>query len=337
MSKNLRNSKPSIRQTAAVTALAALPMAVVFAVLVSTGRLDLGVALIGGCVTIGALFPLVWVGLGRLETVRRHLDRLPNGETETPLADAGFGPIAALARSAGRLGGRIRQQRSGLEASAALAESVSAVLPVPVLLLDANARVLIANTAAADFFDRDPEGSDLAAVLRDPGVLDAVRTVLGGESARDVEFLQPVPIERSLCAMIRPLPAVDRSNAAALLLLEDFTAIKRTDQMRADFVANVGHELKTPLSSLIGFIETLQGPAAEDEAARERFLSIMYDQAGRMARMIEDLLSLSRIELEEHTAPTDQVALAPVLQDLAEALQPTGQRQGYAFRARYFG
>ena len=107
--------------------------------------------------------------------------------------------------------------------------------------------------------------------------------------------------------------------AAAILTLHDITGLKRAEQMRADFIANAGHELKTPLATLIGFIETLLGPARDDAAARERFLGIMQGQATRMARLVDDLLSLSRIELNEHVAPTARVALPPLVEHIAAA------------------
>src|SRR5207302_8058119 len=116
--------------------------------------------------------------------------------------------------------------------------------------------------------------------------------------------------------------------AAAILMLHDVTALKRSEEMRADFVANAGHELKTPLTTLLGFIETLLGPAREDAAARERFLGIMREQAQRMARLVDDLLSLSRIELNEHVAPTDRVALAPVNDEVARGLELRAAERG---------
>jgi two-component system phosphate regulon sensor histidine kinase PhoR len=98
--------------------------------------------------------------------------------------------------------------------------------------------------------------------------------------------------------------------------------------MRADFVANASHELRTPLSSLMGFIETLRGPARDDAAARERFLGIMQQQAERMSRLVNDLLSLSRIELDEHVQPTGRVSVGPLLQSVADALELKAQRRG---------
>ena len=113
-----------------------------------------------------------------------------------------------------------------------------------------------------------------------------------------------------------------------LITLHDITGIRRSEQMRADFVANASHELRTPLSTLIGFLETLRGPAREDAAARERFLGIMQEQAGRMARLIDDLLSLSRIELEEHTPPTGAVDAVAVLHAVIDSLEMRARERG---------
>ena len=100
---------------------------------------------------------------------------------------------------------------------------------------------------------------------------------------------------------------------AVLITLHDLTSIRRVEEMRADFVANASHELRTPLAALTGFIETMQGPARDDPAARDRFLGIMREQAWRMARLIDDLLSLSRIELRAHMRPDTPVDLVPIV------------------------
>jgi two-component system phosphate regulon sensor histidine kinase PhoR len=98
--------------------------------------------------------------------------------------------------------------------------------------------------------------------------------------------------------------------------------------MRADFVANVSHELRTPLAALTGFIETLQGPARDDPAARERFLGIMQAQAWRMARLIDDLLSLSRIELRAHQRPDTLVDLVPIVHQVTDGLETLARDRG---------
>src|SRR5439155_3636335 len=200
-------------------------------------------------------------------------------------------------------------------------------VPQPLILLDRQRRIVRANRAAAEFVET-AEPRDLAAALRNPALLAATDAVLRGEPARGVEFALAGPSERVLRAHFALIdePALD--GAAAILSLEDVTQLKRSDQMRADFIANAGHELKTPLATLIGFIATLLGPAREDHEARLRFLAIMQQQAQRMARLVDDLLSLSRIELNERVTPTDRVALAPVIDEVARGLELRAAERG---------
>jgi len=161
---------------------------------------------------------------------------------------------------------------------------------------------------------------DLAVALRHPQVLAAADAVLHGEPARIVTFDVSAPIERHLSARLAALQPKTSEGAAAVLTLHDLTAVKRSERLRADFVANASHELRTPLASLIGFIETLRGAAREDSAARDRFLSIMAEQSQRMTRLVDDLLSLSRIEMNEHLPPTDRVDVAQLLRTTVDLL-----------------
>jgi two-component system phosphate regulon sensor histidine kinase PhoR len=214
-----------------------------------------------------------------------------------------------------------QEQAGRLEGRLAAAEGVIAAVPDPLILIDRNRRVVRANAAATQFIGSVSEPRDLASALRNPAVLAAADAVLAGEDVRTVEFSVSVPVARLLEARLARIDGPSLDGAAAIITLHDITALKRADEMRADFVANAGHELKTPLSTLLGFIETLRGPARDDAAARERFLGIMHEQAGRMARLVDDLLSLSRIELNEHIAPTSRVTLEAVLENIANALE----------------
>ncbi len=105
-----------------------------------------------------------------------------------------------------------------------------------------------------------------------------------------------------------------------LLTFEDLSEQRVTERMRVDFVANASHELRTPLASLLGFVETLQGPARNDAGARDRFLAIMREQGLRMARLVDDLLSLSRIELRAHLAPETPVDLTGISREIVDSL-----------------
>jgi two-component system, OmpR family, phosphate regulon sensor histidine kinase PhoR len=151
-----------------------------------------------------------------------------------------------------------------------------------------------------------------------------------------VEYSERVPTERTFEVHIGPLqsdvadPAVQ---AGVVLFFRDLTSARRLEAMRADFVANASHELRTPLASLLGFIETLQGPARDDAKARERFLDIMKGQAQRMKRLIDDLLSLSRIEMRAHLSPTQTVDLASIASQMVETLSPLAKERGVVIKA----
>src|SRR5262249_22312405 len=146
-----------------------------------------------------------------------------------------------------------------------------------------------------------PERKYVSSILRTPNVLAALAHTARTGDIGSVEFTFHVPVERTYRA--HTLRAGTNPPVTALLL-HDLTAMKRNEQMRDDFVANASHELRTPLAAVTGFIETLKGHAKEDPAAREKFLDIMSVEAGRMRRLIDDLLSLSRIELNEHVPPS---------------------------------
>jgi len=225
-----------------------------------------------------------------------------------------------------------QRRRRELEALIAGNEAVLATLPYPLLTLTAERRIARANPAAAELFEQDPAGQDLLSVLREPAILAAVDGVLEGAGERVVEFSIAGSMERFFVAHLARLPAAQLDDSVAILALMDITALKRAEQLRADFVANASHELKTPLASLLGFIETLRGPARDDAEARLRFLAIMQEQAERMARLVEDLLSLSRIELHEHTPPNTAADLAMVLEGVVDALEMKAARRGMALR-----
>ena len=198
-------------------------------------------------------------------------------------------------------------------------------LPDPVLLVQVRAgdvRILYGNVAARQRLRLSGNQPPLEAVIRQPQVLDAVAQAAGGHDV-EVAFETIAVQPRFWRAFIRPLEGDE-----VMLVLRDETDARRTERMRGDFLANASHELRTPLAALAGFIATLQGTARDDAEAWERFLRIMAEQAGRMTRLVDDLLSLSRIELNEHVPPLGEVDLAEVARDVAEATRPLGASRG---------
>jgi two-component system phosphate regulon sensor histidine kinase PhoR len=191
-------------------------------------------------------------------------------------------------------------------------------------------RLIYANAAARDLFRTTRDAGPLVTAVRDPKVLEIVDEALFGRITSEAAYEAGGAQDRVWRARARPLSAAGEPNLA-LLTLRDETELRRSERTRADFLANASHELRTPLASLAGFIETLRGHARDDPAARDRFLAIMHDQAGRMARLIEDLMSLSRIELGEHIPPQGRADLRLTVQDVIDALAPLAQEKTVGF------
>ena len=215
----------------------------------------------------------------------------------------------------------------GASASARLLDAVIETLPDAAIALDRDARVVAFNPLARVIAPALARGAPASLALRAPEVVEAVRAVAAGGGAQSVEFAQRVPVDRWFMAHVRPLGAPPAA-AAILLVFHDLTPLHRIEEMRADFIANASHELRTPLAALSGFIDTLQGTARDDAQARSRFLAIMKTQASRMARLIDDLLSLSRVELAEHMHPETPVDLLPVVRQVVDGLQTLATDRG---------
>ena len=208
-------------------------------------------------------------------------------------------------------------------------------LPDPVMVISAQEaddvagrRFIFANAAAREFFRIQSSGALLVTAIRNPKILEVVDEALFGGVPGEAAYDSGGAQDRYLRALTRPLPVRPDGSHVALLMMRDETDARRNERMRADFLANASHELRTPLASLTGFIETLRGHAKDDPVARDRFLNIMATQADRMARLIDDLLSLSRIELNEHIAPDGCVDLTQAVSDVIDALSPLSAETG---------
>ena len=228
----------------------------------------------------------------------------------------------ALASQLQNLRYRIATLQGATRARSDDAERVIDALAVPLFVLDVRRRIVQTNQAAEELFGGGLVGRNLSQVLRNPGVLRAADACLASGGRAEVEFELIHPVARNMEAHLRTLPMRGSGDDALLLTLQDLTAARQAEQMRVDLVANVSHELRTPLTSLGGFIETMQTVGRDDEPARYRFLGIMAAETQRMNHLVEDLLSLSRIEIQEHEAPVDEVELGPVVSSVVTLLGP---------------
>jgi two-component system phosphate regulon sensor histidine kinase PhoR len=214
---------------------------------------------------------------------------------------------------------------------AAITQALIAGLPDPVVLLDRAGRVVHFNAAAAQFAPPLRKGEPVQFALRAPEVLALVRKAMADAGMRRTSYLDRATPERWMELVVAPVPmptALGQVDQHLLMTFRDLTPLRRVEEMRADFVANASHELRTPLAAVTGFIDTLLGPARDDPEARERFLGIMRVQAGRMARLIDDLLSLSRVELRTHLRPETPIDLVPIVRQVCDGLESLARDRG---------
>ena len=205
----------------------------------------------------------------------------------------------------------------------------------PAFVLAPDTIVQYQNQAAAEQLGVMSPGAHLSALLRAPAILEMVDNAIHTGGTYSIDHIEKVPSERWYRVRVAPMTGIASMRGGTelyLLTFRDQSEARRMDRMRSDFIANASHELRTPLASLTGFIETMQGPAREDAEARERFLGIMHEQAGRMTRLVDDLLSLSRLELKAHVTPRDQVDLPPLLRHVADTLKPMATDLGITIR-----
>lgn len=212
--------------------------------------------------------------------------------------------------------------------------------PLPCVVVDHKVIIRHANSAANDLIGALQPGDPLAYRLRQPQVLSALERVAAGGPEESVEWREKVPSERVLEARFSPvrLPSGQRRHPIrpdfVVIAFFDLSELHRLDRMRSDFVANASHELRTPLASLTGFIETLQGPAREDRKAWDNFLTIMLEQSTRMGRLIDDLLSLSRVEMKGHVRPEDRTDLRTIVDHVIDALSPRASEMSVNLETR---
>ncbi len=213
-------------------------------------------------------------------------------------------------------------------------------LPSPCFVADARGITRYVNSEAMTVYPGAKPGDPLSFSLRAPSLLEAFDRVCSSGEAERISWIEKVPTETWLEAHIAPMymPGTAETTRPqelpdfVLVVVQDLTENRRLERMRTDFVANASHELRTPLASLTGFVETLQGPARDDTEARDRFLAIMLDQASRMRRLIDDILSLSRIELRAHVRPQTRVDFCEIIRHTNDALSPLAQDMNVEIR-----
>ena len=305
------------------------PTALVFITLAAFRLVDpmLAVISLGAVVmfNIVLLFPLTF----ELQQIKRYVTTLSNGgkfdESKMTLSEKDAKEIVDAVNAMHRFWA---QKTDMLEAQTISDTAVLDSLPDPIMMIDRAGNILGANLSARNTFGKNITDKNVEKLFRSNNFINAVAKVLNKESkSENLIFYIDKPVNQKLYAHIKQLPWLSKGKAVAVISVYDLTKSMKIEKMQSDFVANASHELRTPLSIISGFIETLQTSAKDDPDARDNFLKIMSEQAEYMSSLIENLLSLSKIEMKQDQKPEEKVDVLDIVEEAGEALSMKAQER----------
>lgn len=264
---------------------------------------------------------LMYPFLGNVSALTYYVNELAQDKRASAPDLSFIGTAADLSEALKKLQASWDVKKKQMETIITEREILVDTLPDILIMVNDEKKVVRTNRAARAIFGQNLAGKFLKDVIPSPYLLDALGSVIQDLKGREIEFRIEDPVIRDFLAIIERFPVPTAGGISTVITMNDITELKSVEQMRADFVANASHELRTPLASIKGFVETLLGPAKDDEKAREEFLKIMLEQSDRMQQLIGDLLSLSKIEMNAHSVPTESVDLAALVKRETENLK----------------
>lgn len=273
-----------------------------------------------------------WPFLFNVGALTRYVQELAQDKKVLP-PDLGFlSMIVELSEALVKLQRIWEVKKQQLERIITEREILVDTLPDVLIMINDERKIIRTNRAARAIFGQNLAGKLLDDVIENDALTDNIMSVVEDLRGREVEFRIEDPVLRDFLAVIERFPIPSAGGMSVVITMNDITELKSVEQMRADFVANASHEIRTPLASIAGFIETLQGPARDDEQAREEFLRLMAEQADRMKQLINDLLSLSKIEMNAHSVPMDPVDMGLVIKRSSEMLRSQAKAKNVSFK-----
>lgn len=307
--------------------LLSLPVALIFIFMVASGILTAWLAVVSyaSCVLFNIifLFPITY----ELQQLKRYITRLSRGsevnEQDLILEEKDSKEIINAVNAMHKFW---IEKNDVLEAQTLSDTAVLDTLPDPLMMIDENGVISGANLAARTLFGKNIREKSIDKVINSNNFIEAINRILNNESeVESLIFYVSKPVDQKLYAHIKKLPYISHGNAIAVISVYDLTKALKIEKMQSDFVANASHELRTPLAILSGFIETLQTSAKNDPAAQDKFLGIMKEQAEYMSALIENLLSLSKIELMQDTLPEEKINIIKLTDEVVQALSMKAQ------------
>lgn len=346
-SRKPANTEHKITGTVRIWVLIMAPIALTFGAAVFFQFVDAQVAM-AGLAIIGMIMGVV---------CRRHMYNLDLSvqylldlEADSAAAEPRFDPLTfgtGFYEAMSRLRNVVAKQQQSQEGQLALVETVMNGLPFPLLVVSRDLEVTQANKAAHVLFERPVVGLSMPQLMRSPEILDTLEEAFETGQSAWREFQEHAGVEAIYRVHMAPLSTTEKAaNAepapggrreagweeAALVMIEDVSELRRSEQMRVDFIANASHEIRTPLTAVRGMIETIRGPAQNDLEAQKKFIGIMGEQVERLHHLVEDLMSLSRIELHEHARPSDPVELDILIPSVTRSLEWEATNQNMTFQ-----
>jgi len=324
MNRSFDGSRESSRTSVAFSALlksvvlVSLPPLIILAVYVVLGVLSLPHMLLAYVVILLASTIFVYPFLANISALTAYVDLLAKDKRVMAPKLKYLSIPFDLSQALEKLQRSWEIKKQQMESVITEREILVDTLPDILIMVNDNKQIVRTNRAARAIFGQNLAQKPIADIIQSLALMDAINAVITDLKGREVEFRIEEPVLRDFLAIIERFPVPSAGGISTIITMNDITELKSVEQMRADFVANASHEIRTPLASIKGFIETLMGPARDDEQAREEFLKIMLDQADRMQQLINDLLSLSKIEMNANTVPVDPVDIARVIRKQVE-------------------
>lgn len=310
----MKKEPVSLRTLMRVVLIVSGPCLIVLAMLVLLQKIDLVHFLAGYGFVLLVTSVLVYPILSNLQTLTEYVQEI--AEDKKPSSpDLGLLNISSnLSSALVHLYRNWQNKKQQMESIITEREILVDTLPDILIMTNDDQQIVRTNRAARNIFGQNMAGKPLKKVIDSDVLLNAVTAVIEDLKGREADFHLSEPEPKDMRAVIEHFPISSKGGISVIITLNDVTALKQIQKMRADFVSNASHEIRTPLTSIAGLIETLQGPARDDPDARKQFLAMMGEQAERMKNLISDLLSLSKIEMNAHRVPTDAVDVVKLVE-----------------------
>lgn len=252
--------------------------------------------------------------LADLSALTKYVEQLALDKRIQAPALSFLSNVEELSGAVNQLHASWEAKKMHLEAAIVEGKIVFDTLPDMIVMIDSNFRIIRANSAAHITFGRSLNNRKLEEIIHDPLLFSFIKWVMHDKKGKDIELFLPELMGRHYIVRIEKFPVHSPGGISIIMVMHDVTEAKRSEQMFMDFVANASHEIRTPLTGIVGFIETLRTTAKDDPEVQEKFLSVMAQQADRMTRLVSDLLSLSKIEMNANTQPTETVDIQEIIE-----------------------